>query len=342
MRRLILGIFAAVVAAVLFIVLCTFVRRPYEAVLLERFGKLIPVGEHGFMYNWYFKLPTDTVIRIDTRLHLYTGGLQQLTTSRKEPISVRVFAAWRITDAKAFYQKTSGSDERAMSIMEARLRELVGDKLGKHTLDDLFSSDEKSPVQTGKIEDEIAQEASLGSADGKTPGLKDLGLEIAEVGFSRLAFPPSNTESVYSRMVAALNQQAQQYEAEGRRDADTILANGRKEAEQIRTDAIAESERIRGEGDRSSLQILAKVNQTAAAREFYQYWKSLDYLKASLAKNTILVLSTDSPFLKSLFALPDVKLAPAGNVVGSGGDSAGGAAKIATPAPVQIPVPGQR
>ena len=341
MRRLVMGLFAAVVVAVLFVVLCTFVRRPYEAVLLERFGKLIPVGENGFIYNWYFKLPTDSVIRIDTRLHLYTGGLQQLTTARKEPISVRVFAAWRITDAKTFYQKTSGSDERAMSIMEARLRELVGDKLGKHTLDDLFSADDKVPVKTGQIEDEIAKEASLGSADGTTPGLKDLGLEIAEVGFSRLAFPPSNTDAVYGRMVAELNQQAAQYEYEGKRDADKILADGTKEAQDIRNQAIAQAEQIRGDGDRQALAILAKVNQTAAAREFYQYWKSLDYLKASLAKNTILVLSTDSPFLKSLFQLPDVHVAPAGNVTGNGGDAAG-ATRVTTPAPVQIPVPGQR
>src|SRR5579862_2331637 len=99
MRRLIIGIFSAIVLAILFVVLCTFVRRPYEQVLLDRFGNLIGENQQvRLMYHWYFKMPTDSVVRIDNRLHLYTGPLQQVATKKHEPISVRTFAAWHIVD----------------------------------------------------------------------------------------------------------------------------------------------------------------------------------------------------------------------------------------------------
>ena len=45
MKRVVIGIFSAVVLFILFVVLCTFVQRPYEEVLLDRFGTLIPQSQ---------------------------------------------------------------------------------------------------------------------------------------------------------------------------------------------------------------------------------------------------------------------------------------------------------
>ena len=78
MRRVMLGVIGFLVLAVLFIVLCTFVKRPYERVLLLRFGSLVEEpGQARICYNWYLKFPTDSVVRFDTRLHLYTGPLKR-------------------------------------------------------------------------------------------------------------------------------------------------------------------------------------------------------------------------------------------------------------------------
>src|ERR1043165_9150785 len=99
MKRAVLGIFAAVVLLILFVVLCTFVRRPYERVLIDRFGTLIDPGQKGTIaYNWYFKLPTDSLVRVDTRLHMEPLPFIEYTTQLNEPISVRAFIVWRITD----------------------------------------------------------------------------------------------------------------------------------------------------------------------------------------------------------------------------------------------------
>lgn len=303
MRRLVLGIFTAVVLLVLFVLLFTFVRYPYEIVLLDRFGTLIPENQQAkIAYNWYFKLPSDNVVRIDRRLHLFPGTLQQVVTQTSAPISVQTFAAWRIVEPIKFYNKTSGSDQAAQKLIDDRIRALVGDKFGKHTLDELFNTD-TTKVHSGDIEKEIANEATNGTPGGQ-PGLKDVGLEIAQVGFSRMAFPPNTTDAVYYRMVVDLNTKARKLEAEGTRDATTIRAEGEAQASIIRNQATSEAKTIMGEADAQANAILQDVQKTAAAREFYQYWKSLDFTKSSLAKNTILVLSSDSPLLSSLFRKP--------------------------------------
>lgn len=321
MRRALIGIISAIVLVVLFIVLCTFVKRPYETILLERFGGLVDEQHQvRIMYNWFLKLPTDRVVPIDRRLHLYTGPLQQLTTSQKESISIRTFAAWRISDPVLFYKATNGgSDQRARDIIEQKLQSVVGGILPRHTLDELFNTDE-TKVQTAKIELQIAESATRGNdiaAGGATlpatlpgamqEGLKAQGLDIVEVGFSRMAFPPANADAVYARMQSEFNKQSRTYDAEGRRQVAELSAQGEAEASKIRAEATARAEKIRGEGDALAMKIISDSLTADGAMEFYQYWKSLDFLRASLVKNTILVMSSDSELLRALFLAPTTR-----------------------------------
>jgi membrane protease subunit HflC len=119
-----------------------------------------------------------------------------------------------------------------------------------------------------------------------------------------MAFPPSNAEKVYERMVAELNKQAIEYQAQGLAEANTIRAEGMQAAAKERADAQAEAQGIRGKGDAEALSILAKVQTDDRTREFYQYWKSLEFLKTSLTKNTILVLPSNAEILQNLFQSP--------------------------------------
>ncbi len=308
MRRLVLVIFSVVVVGVLFLVLCTFVRRPYEKVLLDRFGNIIEEKDQTrIAYNWYLKMPTDSVIRMDTRLHMYTSALQEVVTGGSEPISVRTYAAWRVIDPVKFYRTTGGSDERAKQIMGQKISGLVQSKLASHKLDEVFNLDEMK-VHTKDIEAEVASEVTAGSRDpasgAMSAGIQDQGLEIVQIGFSRLAFPPANAEFVYRRMAAERNEQATKYRSEGESEANALKQQGDTDATKIRSEAVKQSEEIRGQGDRQALEILAGVQQSPAARDFYQYWKSMEFIKTSLAKNTIFVLPTDTDWLKSLFVAP--------------------------------------
>ena len=315
MRRVVLWVIGGAVALVLVVVLCTFVKRPYETALLYRFGALIDEDHQSrIMYNWYFKLPTDSVVRFDNRLHLYTGGLVEATTANSEPISVRAFAAWRIVDASKFYIATGGSDEEAQRQIATILQSLVQGNIPAHKLDEFFNTDE-SKIHTTQIEEDIARKAT---EDFKLPdgnvksGLGSMGIQIVEIGFSRIAFPPSNAGSVYQRMVAELNKKAIDYETKGLADANTILAQGKLDAETTRQAAVQEAAAIRGRADAAAVAAFADVQKSPEARAFYEWWKSLEFLKTSMAKNTVLVLSSGSDILKAMFQMPKSGEAPAG------------------------------
>ncbi|HEY4328334.1 MAG TPA: SPFH domain-containing protein [Phycisphaerae bacterium] len=305
MRRVIIGCFSAVVLFILFVVLFTFVKRPYELVLLDRFGTLKPESQQTrILNNWFFKLPTDTLVRIDQRLHLKTMQLREITTGGQENVSIQPFVVWRIVDPMKFRLKANGSDAMAEDIMEGRVKALVDQEIGSHKLDDFFNTDEGTEKRTRDMEAKIAAEATNGSVDGKIPGLDEIGIEVADMGFSRMAFTPANAPSVYQRMVAELTEKARKYESTGLADAQTILAEGQRQSAETRSNAQREAAGIMGQADRQALEILAGVNQAQSTREFYQFWKSLDYTKAALAKNTVLVLSSDTPILKPLFQMP--------------------------------------
>jgi membrane protease subunit HflC len=298
MRRLVIGLFVAAVVGVLFVVLCTYVKRPYETVLLNRFGNLIQEqGQTRIAYGWYLKLPWDTVVRMDRRIHLFPNTLQQVPTAGKETISVRAFAAWRIKDPVKFYQTTSASDTKAQQLLSQKISGLVQARISSHSLDQLFNSDEKK-VQTGEIEQQVARDVDAAVADQ--------GLQIVQIGFSRMAFPPNNAEAVYQRMAAEREQDARRFQSEGDAEATRIVAEGDAQAAIIRSGAIGEAEKIKGEGDAEALKLLQGVQTSASSQEFYRFWKSMEVMKASFTKNTYLVLPTDTPWLKALFTSPQV------------------------------------
>jgi membrane protease subunit HflC len=296
MRRLVIGLFVAAVVGVLFVVLCTYVKRPYEAVLLNRFGRLVDEGaQTRIAYGWYLKYPTDTVIRMDQRVHLFPNTLQQVPTSGKETIAVRAYAAWRIKDPVKFYQTTNASDTTAQRLLSQKLSGLVQSRISAHTLEELFNSDEKKVV-TPEIEASIKQDVDAAVAEQ--------GLQIVQVGFSRMAFPPANAEAVYQRMSAERQQDAMKFQAQGDSDAASIRAKGDSDAAIIRSGAVANAESIKGEGDAEALKILHAVQTSKEAQDVYQFWKSMEVMKTSFTKNTYLVLPTDSPMLKALFTAP--------------------------------------
>jgi membrane protease subunit HflC len=296
MRRFVISLFVIAVVGVLFVVLCTFVKRPYEAVLLNRFGHLIPEKDQTHIaYGWYFKLPTDSVIRMDQRIHLFPNVLQEIPTSGSETISVRAFAAWRIADPVKFYQTTQASDTKAQQLLSQKISGMVQAAVSSHSLDQFFNTDEKKVITT-QLEDQIAHNVDA--------AVSEQGLQVVQIGFSRMAFPPANAEQVYARMTAERGVAAEKFRSEGDSQAASITADGNSQAEIIRYGATKEAESIKGDGDAQALEILQGVQKTAAAQDFYQYWKSMEVMKSSFTKNTYLVLPTNTPWLKWLFVAP--------------------------------------
>lgn len=316
MRQLAIIILSIVTMVVLFFVLGTFRVRYYEEVIVSRFGRLVPLQEQPHLaYGWYLCWPTDTIVRMDKRLHLYRGDLRQLSTQDSQPISVLAFAAWWIENPPLFYERFGGSDERASVALNDAMQAEVGGVIGRHPMDSLFGQSGAELSQAPTQNSEVLAAAATREAREFTPTekmenevteavrvkMRKVGIEVKQVGFARLAFPPSVARSVYERMSAERNAQARRFRGEGSAEATRIRAEAQKIAQGFETTAEEEAQSIRGQGDKEALAILAKAQETPEARAFYQFWRELELLKNSIGKDTYLMLRSDMPLTQQLF-----------------------------------------
>ena len=307
MRKIAIGLLTVVVAAALFFVLCTYRVRPYESVILNRFGKA--VGESGqarIAFGWYLCWPTDVVVRLDKRLHLHQGALMQMATGSKETLSVRAFAAWRIKYPVVFYQSFQGNDAKADSMIKEKMAGKVAEVVGAYPLSALFGAEKGSatsmPLEGGaKVSETATQEMEGKVTQRVNEELKGLGIEVAEVGFSRVAFPPGVAESVYGRMRQERDTLAGGFQAEGEAEATKLMAEARSQAEEKRSAAKREAENIRGTGDALAIQALASVQDTPEKKEFYQFWREMELLKNAIGKGTYFILRGDQPVDQQLW-----------------------------------------
>ena len=306
MRKIPLIVIGVIVALVLFMVLCTFVQRPYEEVILDRFGKIVePVT---LIRGWKLCLPTDRVTRIDHRSHLYTSDLVEETTQGGRPVMVRTFAAWRIVDGKQFYQRQT-TDEKAATFLDRLVMDLVAKELNGYTLDRIFN-EKDAQVVTDKIEAAILEKANV--------SLAAEGMRLDQVGFSRMAFPPKIAESVYTRMVNDRKKEADLQRNEGQADARKKVEEGKTESARILTEAEAKASEMRGKGDQAAIEIIGGVTTTPEAKEWFRIFKSMELLRATLNRNTYLILPADSPILANLFNVPANRKDPHGDDAASG------------------------
>lgn len=314
MRRFAIIILSAVTLVVLFVVLATYRVRPYESVLLDRFGTLVPPDQQTrICYGWYLCWPTDKVVRMDNRLHLYRSELKQISTGSLDPLSVQVFAAWRIDNAVLFYQRFSGSDERATSNIDGTVTGTTSSVLSHKPMDSLFGNAaeanhvrgevkvqqfSKSPIEL--VEDEITD---LVNKDAKLVGIK-----VEQVGLARMAFPPQVAYATYERMAQERKTQASRYQSEGTSQAETIKAEAMRKAKEIENSAIQEAQRIRGKADSDAIQLLSDAQANQEAREFYQFWRELEVLKNSIGRESYLILRSDQSITQQV--LPKKEITP--------------------------------
>ena len=102
-------------------------------------------------------------------------------------------------------------------------------------------------------------------------------------------------------MISERNQMAEKYRADGEYEAARIINKVDKEYNIIISDAKLEAEKLVAEGEKQYMQILSEAYNTPARREFYEFLRGLDALKASLSGDeTTIILGKDSEIAKIL------------------------------------------
>ena len=288
-----------------------------EQVIITQFGK--PVGEPIAESGLHFKKPfIQTVNRIEKRFLEWNGAPVGIPTKDKTYIYVDTFARWRGKDPKPYFLRIR--DERSA---QSRLEDILGSEtrnaVAKHELIEIIRTDKtrkpaqddslKGPVGSAvlgsvgalppisvgrrKIEEEIKK-----AAEGK---LADFGIELLDLRIKRVDYNPEVLDSIYKRMMSERQQIAQAFRSEGEGSAARIAGQKERELNDIQSTAYRQAQQIRGEADAKAAEIYARAyTQNAQAAEFYAFIKSMETYRKVFAKDSTLLLSTDSEFFSLL------------------------------------------
>ncbi len=288
-----------------------------EQVIITQFGK--PVGQPIVEPGLHFKQPfVQTVNRIEKRFLEWDGAPVGIPTKDKTYIYVDTFARWRVKDAMQYFLRIQ--DERSA---QSRLEDILGSEtrnaVAKHELIEIIRTNkDRKPAQDDSLKGP-AGSAALGSVGALPPitigrckieeeikkaaegKLADFGIELLDLRIKRVDYNPEVLDSIYKRMMSERQQIAQAFRAEGEGSAARIAGQKERELNEIQSTAYRQAQQIRGEADAKAAEIYARAyTQNAQAAEFYAFLKSMETYKKIFAKDTTLLLSTDSDLFSFL------------------------------------------
>jgi len=297
--------------AIIVAVLVVFLSAAYtidetEQVVITQFGKAM--GEPKTNAGLYFKVPIiQQANYFPKNLLEWDGDPGQIPTLDKTFIWVDTFARWKIVDPLKFFQTVNNeiaAQARLDDIIDPAVRNFITSyslietvRLTNRDLDTFDvvvgqSTEERSfsKIKSGRVKilDGILKQAS--------PKLSGFGIELVDVAIKRLNYVEQVRKSVYGRMIAERRQIAEKFRSEGEGEARKIEGNREKELKRITSEAYRTAEEIKGKADGHATRIYAKAYNRDP--DFYSFLESLEVYKNVMDKDTSLILSTNSDFLK--------------------------------------------
>ncbi|CAN5160182.1 protease modulator HflC [soil metagenome] len=297
-------------AATLFTLLGSlYVVNQTEQVIITQFGK--PVGEPIATPGLRLKLPfIQTVNRLERRFLEWDGSTVAIPTRDKTYIHVDTFARWRISEPTTYFVRLR--DERSA---QSRLEDIIGSEtrnaVARHDLIEIVRSDkERTPLKDEKLKAGPVGLGSIGTlppiefgrskveSDIKTAAaakMAEFGIELLDVRVKRVNYNPDVLDRIYQRMISERSQIAQLFRSEGQGEAARIAGQKERDLNEIQSTAYRQVQQIRGEADARASDIYARAySQSPQAADFYAFMKSMETYRTILAKDSTLVLSTDS------------------------------------------------
>ncbi len=301
------GVVTALVLALL-VSRAAFVVNEWEQVVITQFGR--PVGDPIVTPGLKIRIPLiQTLNRFDRRFLEWSGEAEELPTRDKVFIWVDVYARWRISDPLRFLENLR-DEQRAQSVLDDILDGETRNVVANHDLRQVVRSTNRTPVldqSLGEVEstllpieigrDQIRQ-AILEAAQAKSA---ELGIEILDVRFRRINYGESVRPNVYNRMISERRRIADRFRSEGQGDAARILGQMDRELKRIQSEAYRDAQTIMGRADGEATRIYAGAyDQSADSRKFYEFQKTMETFKSTVAADTSLILSTDGDFYRYL------------------------------------------
>jgi membrane protease subunit HflC len=295
-----------------FIVLLVLIDSIYvvtemNQVIITQFGE--PIGGAVTKAGLHMKVPfVQKANYFEKRWLEWNGDPNQIPTKDKKYIWVDTYCRWRISNPLVFFQRVRderGGQSRLDDVVDGETRNIIAN----HDLIEI--------VRSSNRKFELSEEAALLDLSGvigviEVGRLKlsklilenaskitsEFGVELKDVQIMRVNYVDEVQKKVFDRMIAERQRIAAKYRSEGDGKSAEIRGQKEKELKRIQSEAYRQAQEIKGKADAEATKIYAQAYNLDP--EFYQFMKTLETYRTALEKDTWLLLSTDSEFLKYL------------------------------------------
>ena len=276
-----------------------------EQAIITQFGR--PIGGVIEAPGLHVKAPfIQTVHRFDKRWLEFDGDPNEIPTKDKKYIWVDTYARWRISDALRFFQAVRderGGQSRLDDIVDGETRNAIAsfdlieivrssDREFQLTeeLEGIMTAEAVAEIKTGR---EAISQVILKKASAITP---EFGVELVDVRFKRINYTESVQQAVFERMITERKRIAERSRSEGQGRAAEI--RGQKERDVLAATSVGyrTAEELKGKADATATSVYARAFNRDPS--FYEFFKSMETLKATLGKDVTVILSTDSDLLR--------------------------------------------
>jgi membrane protease subunit HflC len=311
--------------------LFAFVVDQREMAVVLRFGRPVRALTSPGLY---WRVPGVETVRILPATLQFWGdsplfAIPDLPTKDDKKIELIPWAIWKINDPIAFVQRLRTVDNAEQRVAQF-VRGAIRDVITQHELAELVRSSNRE-LQTAKLDidsaglsippEDLKESIESGTSKIETGRLKIIeqikadiqkrlaassasdegatrGIELVDVGMSKIDFVASVREKTFDRWIAERGALSALNVNEGERLKQEILNQTKAEVEKIEGEGKKKASEQRGKVDAEVIDMYAKAIQSTG--EFFEFVRTLELYEKSLDKNSTLYLSTDNELLHLL------------------------------------------
>ena len=287
MKKVIIWIIA--VAAVITVGSSLYTVDYNDVVLIKQFGRVIGTQREPGLH---VKTPfVQTTQAIYDGSRIYDIPQSDVITRDKKSMIADDYVVWTVSDVLRYYQTLGAVSARAEERIDAAVYNATKNTISSMTQDEVIAA------RGIELTNMITAEANSDMAG--------YGIEILTAEIKALDLPEDNKAAVYERMISERGNIAAGYTAKGEAEAQKIRNETDKNVTITLADAEKQAETVMAEGEAEYMRILSDAYNDEDKAEFYNYTRSLDAIKESLAgsDDNTLILDKDSEIAGILYGV---------------------------------------
>ena len=282
------------VLAVIVLFASLYTVRQNSYVVIRQFGKIVQVNENpGLALKIPFIQESQTITKA---IQLSDIAPSDVITKDKKTMIADNYILWKVVDPIRYVQTLNASATSAEDRISVAVYNATKNTISAMTQDEVIAA------RGSKMTELITAEANS--------DIGDYGISIIQCEIKSLDLPDDNKEAVYERMISERNNIAASYTAEGQAEAQKIRNATDKEVTVMEAEAKRNATEIEAEGEATYMDTLQAAYNSIAKADFYNFLRSLDALRASLAgsNDKTVILDKDSELAQILYGQIDTSV----------------------------------